>query len=120
VANALQQKKMVEFADPKSVLNRYPPNMLLQRAHRFVAGSEAYCEVIMIFVRNSVFCLFQLLSVSLHFAFSDIKYSVYIACLHLQLLHPYVYVLKISIFICLLFLYHRRMKGHRQAMTLWH
>jgi hypothetical protein len=42
---AVNTQELMDFVDKDAVLLRYPPNMLMQRTHTFVPGSEAYSEV---------------------------------------------------------------------------
>lgn len=45
VRDQLQKKSLTELADPRSVQNRYPAEMFMQRSHTYVPGGEVYLEV---------------------------------------------------------------------------
>ena len=45
VRDQLQKKSLTELADPRSVHNRYPADMFMQRSHTYIPGGEAYTEV---------------------------------------------------------------------------
>lgn len=47
VRDQLLKKSLTELADPRSVQNRYPPEMFMQRSHTYVPGGEVYTEVIL-------------------------------------------------------------------------
>lgn len=45
VKEQLLKKNLTELADPRSVQNRYPAEMFMQRSHTYIPGGEAYTDV---------------------------------------------------------------------------
>ena len=77
----INKKGLVNFVDEDSVLIRYPPDMFLQRIHKFVPGYEAYpmsIEVIIVFIISIVIYVLFYYCIIITILSIQIKWEIFI------------------------------------------